>query len=735
MFEFKSHTWGLLAFLLLLFSAVFAQHPATPDPLRIEGSVRGKENNESISGVEVTTDKGAFTTTNALGEFAIEAEIGDLLIFQSPDFETVRHRITTDENILVLVEDYAVSRKQRQSNTRSLVDHAKYLDSAETYKKTDIKKSIDYVTRSIAVLGEQANKKALSESFTKLGEIYSFHEQYDLAISSLEDALLNRKSVATALLLAEAFVSNGEFDQAETEYARLTQLKKMTPAQRVRLYEGQGNAALGKGETERALRFYREALTIAEKNQFTSEIIDLNSKIGDTYATENRNIEAEGYYDNSLELSKQQNPERAIQESDKVADFYRRSNRYQDEIQLRKKNLRDLEKLPNKSFVASNGISSLDSITSQKINYEIANAYIAQDQLSEAIPYLEKSIVQANNGNDLVIQKDATRKLSEVYEYQGDFNRAFSTYQAYVKLVDSLYALKEQEISRIARLNRDILEKQNRIASLEQDRELSQSKYDLAVTEQELFEETTRRQQWVIYSLLLGIALLAMAVYFFYRSGQQQKLANNLLALKSLRSQMNPHFIFNALNSVNNYIAQSDERSANRYLSDFSVLMRSVLENSEEDFIPLSKELDLLELYVKLEHSRFPDKFDYELQIDPAIAIESFQIPPMLLQPYIENAIWHGLRYREEKGYLKIEAEQIDAAVLRIRIADNGIGRKRSMALKTKNQMRQKSKGMGNIKKRIAILNDMYKNKIDVTIEDLLDDGTGTLVVLNLKKD
>src|SRR5690606_30144780 len=253
-----------------------------------------------------------------------------------------------------------------------------------------------------------------------------------------------------------------------------------------------------------------------------------------------------------------------------------------------------------------------------------------------------------------LVTKDHNQKLSKVYRDKGDFTQALESYQNYVAVVDSLYLRKEQEISRAARFSRDIANTQNRISSLEQERQLAQSKYSLAVTEQQLYEETSKRQQWIIYSLVFGIFLMALTAFLFYRSNKQQKLANNLLALKSLRTQMNPHFIFNALNSVNNYIAKSDERSANRFLSEFSVLMRSVLENSEEDFIPLAKELELLELYVKLEHSRFSDKFDYEIEVDGKIDIAAYWIPPMLLQPYIENAIWHGLRYKREKGLLTI---------------------------------------------------------------------------------
>ena len=408
---------------------------------------------------------------------------------------------------------------------------------------------------------------------------------------------------------------------------------------------------------------------------------------------------------------------------------------FDDEIHLRKQIFDDL-KHPPKLGVNQGNISKTnsDTITSQRINYKIANAYISQNKLDEAIPYLQRSIVEADTDNDLVVKKDATRKLSEVYKYKGEFGRALESYQNYVAVVDSLYVRKEQEISRAARFNREIATKQNRISSLEQERQLSQSKYDLALTEQELFEVTSKRQKWIIYTLLMGIFLLASTAFFFYRSNKQQQLANNLLALKSLRTQMNPHFIFNALNSVNNFIAKSDERSANRFLSDFSVLMRSVLENSEEDFIPLSKELELLELYVKLEHSRFSDKFDYQIDVDSSIDIEAFQIPPMLLQPYVENAIWHGLRYKKTKGFLKIQMNSLGGDTLTIEIVDNGIGRKKSAQLKTQNQKKQKSKGMGNIKKRLEILNGMYKNKIEVNVTDYDENGTGTKVSLKLKK-
>ena len=729
----------LIVVLFLTAYSVVAQGVQKSSSTQIKGEVV-KENGQPLYGVEVSTVNGGYDLTNTMGQFSISAAVGDVLFFESPDIETLRYPIKDHEAITVKVKSISksASRGVQAEIAYSMVSlfHRTNLDSANFYKKTDIEKSIDFVAKSIALLGKRGNKLELAYSLTTLGEIYQYYNQYDLAISNYVDALVANKTIRTTLLLAKAYILNSELQQAENLLQPLLDIKNMVPFQRIELFENLGDLYRKKGETNKAVSYYNEGLTIATKNQVAPKLPDLNSKIAATYADDNRLVEAAAFYDNSLEQASRQAPQRALVEREKVADFYNKRNQFDDEIKLRKKNKEELKKLPAIADNATTlGAISNDSVTVQKINYKIARAYIAQDKYEEAIPYLEESIKEADDEDDLIVQKDATRKLSEVYERQGDFTRAFETYQKYVAVVDTLYVKKEQEIARAARFNREIAAQQSRISGLEQERELSQSKYDLALTEQRLIQESNKRQKWVIYSLLLGMILSALAAFFFYRSNKQQKLANNLLALKSLRSQMNPHFIFNALNSVNNYIAKNDERSANRFLSEFSTLMRAVLENSEEDFISLAKELELLELYVKLEHSRFPEKFDYEIHIDEQIDIEAFRIPPMLLQPYIENAIWHGLRYKEEKGYLKISLQQRRKEQIEITITDNGVGRKKSAALKTINQKKQKSKAMGNIKKRISILNDMYKDKVAVTVNDLEEDQSGTSVVLTLKKD
>lgn len=734
----KQYLYYILVVFFLGSFLGLSQNRTTGTQFKVQGNVQKKEDRSPISGVVVTTSSGMQTFTDGLGKFEINTSLGELLTIEDSGFETVKLRIKSKDAILVQVEDYTPKQEKESVVTTSrspVTRHQAYLDSATIYKKTDIAKSIDFVALSIAQLGKLGNKKELSKSLTTLGEIYLFHKQYDLAVDNFEDALDANKTIVTSLLLGKAYLLTKQFDKVVKIIEPLMEVKNIRPYQRVTMYELLGDAKTGLNEISSAVSFYNEGLTVATKNQMAPKVTDLTSKIADAYAQGNQLIEAEAYYDNSLDLANKLAPKRALQEKEKVADFYNKKSQFTEEIAMRKNSLATLEKLntaPQKRVLKE---ELGDTITTQRINYKIANAYISQDKYNEAIPFLEKSIVEADSDDDLLVQKDATRKLSEVYEYRGDFNLALKTYQDYVALVDTLYVRKEQEISRAARFNREILSTQSRITGLEQERELSQSKYDLALTQKELSEESYKNQRWVVYSLVFGLVLTGLAAFFFYRSNQQQKLANNLLALKSLRSQMNPHFIFNALNSVNNFIAKSDERSANRYLSEFSTLMRSVLENSEEDFIPLSKELNLLELYMKLEHSRFPEKFDYQINIDEELDVSSFQIPPMLLQPYIENAIWHGLRYKEEKGLLEVSVRSKAENQLEICISDNGIGRTRSAELKTAHQKKQRSKGMGNIRQRVAILNDMYKNKVAVTISDLQKDGSGTKVVFTLKKD
>lgn len=194
---------------------------------------------------------------------------------------------------------------------------------------------------------------------------------------------------------------------------------------------------------------------------------------------------------------------------------------------------------------------------------------------------------------------------------------------------------------------------------------------------------------------------------------------------------MNPHFIFNSLNSVNQFIAQNNELEANKYLSSYSRLMRNILENSNKDFTPLSTELEQLKEYLDLEHMRFSDKFVYEIDVDESLDPDHISIPNMLIQPQLENAVWHGLRYKESGGLLRLSVKS-ESNSLCVKIEDNGIGLKKSNELKTRHQKEHHSRGLTNTRERINLLNSLYNMHItiEITEKENSENGTGVIVLL-----
>ena len=207
------------------------------------------------------------------------------------------------------------------------------------------------------------------------------------------------------------------------------------------------------------------------------------------------------------------------------------------------------------------------------------------------------------------------------------------------------------------------------------------------------------------------------------------------LEMQALRAQMNPHFIFNCLNAINRFILMNDSQAAADYLTKFSRLIRMALNNSQKKFITLEEELETLELYLYMERLRFKNSFTYTINCNDSIDTSGICIPPLLLQPFAENAIWHGLVHREAGGELKINIEQ-QMDVLSCTITDNGVGRKKAAEFNSKSSEKKKSLGLQITKDRINLLNKGLHDQSHVEISDLQnEDGipAGTRVSLKIK--
>jgi LytS/YehU family sensor histidine kinase len=213
----------------------------------------------------------------------------------------------------------------------------------------------------------------------------------------------------------------------------------------------------------------------------------------------------------------------------------------------------------------------------------------------------------------------------------------------------------------------------------------------------------------------------------------ERKLAT--VEMSALRAQMNPHFLFNSLNSIDSYIIKNESRKASEYLNSFAKLIRLILHNSKSNLIPLKDELETLDLYLQMEALRFGNKFDYRIEVDDSIDTSGIQIPPLLIQPYVENAIWHGIMHQENgtrgKVFIRIWLEN---GSLYCTIEDNGIGRKKAMQLAAQSAgPKKKSMGMQITKERMEIMNKLHNLSGKVEIMDLTDEdqnATGTKIKL-----
>jgi LytS/YehU family sensor histidine kinase len=206
------------------------------------------------------------------------------------------------------------------------------------------------------------------------------------------------------------------------------------------------------------------------------------------------------------------------------------------------------------------------------------------------------------------------------------------------------------------------------------------------------------------------------------------------LEMQALRAQMNPHFIFNCLNSINRFILKNESEAASDYLTKFSKLIRLILQNSQSHSVSLEQELEALRLYMDMEMLRFEGKFDYQISLDPDLEIEDLEVPPLVIQPYVENAIWHGLMHKQDKGYLEIGLGR-ENGTLYCQITDDGVGRKRAAELKSKSASKNKSLGMQITAHRLELINALSDKATTVEVIDLVNssgEACGTRVVLKI---
>ena len=372
----------------------------------------------------------------------------------------------------------------------------------------------------------------------------------------------------------------------------------------------------------------------------------------------------------------------------------------------------------------------------QADNYvQLAKIYQRLGNLKEAFIAAEKALLYAQKSKFLVRKKAALDIIGELYSSTKNYERAFYYLKQATRVNDSisLYEKNEQKERLLSRLERN--EREARIKILERENEVKRTQMQLQ--EQEISEQ----KSYLIGSVILILLILFGLAFAWYAFKLRTKLSNELSyksELKALRSQINPHFIFNSLNVIQDKMLSKQEETAIGYLGDFSLLLRRILANSNLAFISLAEEIKTVELYLKIESIRFDNSFKWIIDVDNNIDVEQINIPPMILQPLLESALLHGLLPKKGERLLRIRFTDVNNR-LSIQIEDNGVGRQWAIHHKTGFAVNPISGVIQMINERIALLDKVYNldsllNIIDLNSKDPRLEGTRVEISFDLNK-
>ena len=359
---------------------------------------------------------------------------------------------------------------------------------------------------------------------------------------------------------------------------------------------------------------------------------------------------------------------------------------------------------------------------------DIGKTYLALNNNTAAIQYAHEGLSLSLETKSSQFIRDGYKILYSAYDQLHQTDSAYFYYQKYIAIKDIV--VSDQTKGRFAAYNYE-----QKIELLSKEKMINQ---------QQLKSESTLRNiliGGILFVLLLGFIIFRNIIL----NRRNEKLQNERaqtelkqqsteLEMQALRAQMSPHFIFNCLNSINRFILKNETEAASDYLTKFSRLIRMVLVNSKNKLITLEDELEMLRLYLDMERLRFKNSFDYNISFLNSVDRTNIYIPPLLLQPFAENAIWHGLMNKEGNGRLDISFSRQENMLI-CTITDNGVGREAAALLKSKSAEKQKSMGLKITTERLALMSANSSGNASFEFEDLHDKNgiaTGTSVILKI---
>jgi tetratricopeptide (TPR) repeat protein len=562
------------------------------------------------------------------------------------------------------------------------------------------------------------------EDLIHIGRCHSLLGSIQSNLNKIEDGIGHYKTAITY------------FERAETDSNRQQTQRRITATN-----SNIGLAYLRMGLFDQASDYLFKAEKIAAQGTDTILLGAIINNLGNVFFMADRPEESQPYYRKAYQLARQSGHFRSLLMActglgnsffkmeqldsslfyaEKAADLLRSDN---DMVSL----CISLNNLAN-IYGQMGDYTKSDSITSEVVEiarehqlsrYEAlafqtkAECAYHRQEYQAAVDFGEHSFELIGGAGDLSFLKDIHATLFQAYEGLQDYERALEHHKQFKTLSDSI--LNENSLNKIQEL-------QTRYDTERKEQEIEQ------LSKANLIQELEHRQTRSRY--LIGIAGLCLvgAVFFFYNRQRILVTNNQKLEVEQrlLRAQMNPHFIFNALTSIQTFLLQDGQTQKGvYYLSRFAKLIRRILEHSRVNFVSLEDELETIEHYLSLQQLRYDHQFDYRIELDPDIDASEIQFPPMLLQPAVENAVEHGDLTRVAGGIIIISIHQTDDHRLEVEVRDNGIGRAASKHKSGPNGHEQHHSLSGIIiQERIELLQKTYDRATDFSINDAPEGGT-----------
>ncbi len=566
-------------------------------------------------------------------------------------------------------------------------------------------RATDYATQALDLAEKIDFKKGMAYAYQTFGSMNYYQGNYlealDYNFKALKTAEdLDDKDFDASLLssIGMVYKEQGDYPRAlEFDFKALKMKEEIGNKNAMAKILGNiGVVYQAQRDLPKALDYFFKALKVAEEvGDKNGVAIDLGN-IGIVYYDQKDLDKALEYYLKALKAKEELGNKISISKTlGNIGLVYRDQNNFDMALDYYLRSLKLVEELGDKNGIAAN-LGNLGSL------YTITKDY------AKAEKYLSDALEISHSIGALDIEMNHEIYFSELFSNTNRYQLALEHYKKAMTIKDSLFNdEKNQEITR-KEMNYEF-EKKEAAAKAEQDKKDALNAADL-------------KKQTLIRNITIGAAIVAaLLVFVAVRSVNRRKKLSfektvSEVETKALRSQMNPHFISNSLQSINKYIIDNEKENASEYLSRFAKLMRMILENSREAEVTIEKDLQALELYLQLESLRFKNKFKYEIEVGKDIDSANTMIPPLLLQPFVENSILHGLRTIDD-GMIKIKVNK-EGSMIRCTVEDNGIGREQSVKLEAGEEKRE-SLGMKITLARLEVINQLKKVRAAINVLDL----------------